>query len=51
MSGKITQVVWTQHARTPLNAILDYRYKDILSARKIVRKGVIVASKQIVFAE
>lgn len=51
MPDKITQVVWTRQARESLNTILDYRYKEIPSARKIVRKAIIDASKQIVFAE
>ncbi|UGU15388.1 type II toxin-antitoxin system RelE/ParE family toxin [Sinomicrobium kalidii] len=51
MTGKITQVVWTRQARESLNAILDYRYKDIPSARRIVRKDIIGTSKEIVFAE
>lgn len=51
MLDKITQVVWTRQGRESLNAILDYRYKEIPIARKIVRKDIIDASKQIVFAE
>jgi len=51
MTGKVTQVVWTRHARESLNAILEYRYKDIPSARKIVRKDIIDASNTIVFGE
>lgn len=51
MLDKITKVVWTRQARESLNAILDYRYKEIPSARKIVRKNIIASSKQIVFAE
>ncbi|MBC9795862.1 type II toxin-antitoxin system RelE/ParE family toxin [Sinomicrobium weinanense] len=51
MARKITQVVWTRQARESLNAILDYRYKDIPTARRIVRKDIIGASKEIVFAE
>lgn len=43
---KITQVVWTRQARESLNAILDYRYKEIPSARKIVRKDIVDASKR-----
>tara|TARA_Y100001968_G_scaffold134218_1_gene122469 strand:+ start:98 stop:379 length:282 start_codon:yes stop_codon:yes gene_type:complete len=49
--GKITQVVWTRQARESLTSILDYRYKDLPDARKIVRKDIIEASKKIVFAE
>jgi plasmid stabilization system protein ParE len=49
--GKITQVVWTRQARESLTSILDYRYKDLPDARKIVRKNIIEASKKIVFAE
>ena len=44
------KVVWTREARKSLNAILDYRYKDILSARKIIRSDIISSSKEIVFA-
>lgn len=51
MAGKITQVVWTKQSRESLTAILDYRYKDLLSARKIVRKDIIGSSKEIVFAD
>lgn len=51
MPNKITKVVWTRQARESLNAILDYRYKKIPSARKIVRKDIIDASKQLVFAK
>ena len=51
MTDKINQVVWTRQARESLNAILDYRYKEIPSARKIVRKDLINSSKDIVFAE
>jgi len=49
--GKITQVVWTRQARESLTSILDYRYKDLPDARKIVRKDIIEASKKNVFAE
>ncbi|MGS2762762.1 type II toxin-antitoxin system RelE/ParE family toxin [Sinomicrobium sp. M5D2P9] len=51
MPRKITQVVWTRQARESLNAILDYRYKDIPTARRIVRKDIIGSSKEIVFVE
>jgi|SRR5690606_478582 len=51
MPKKLTQIVWTRQARESLNAILDYRYKEIPSARKIVRKDIIEASKHIVFVE
>lgn len=51
MSDKRIQVVWTRQARESLNAILAYRYKDIPSAKKIIRKDIINASKKIVFAE
>jgi len=51
MTDKVTKVVWTRQARESLNAILDYRYKDIPSARKIVRKDIIEASKRIVFSK
>jgi len=49
--GKITQVVWTRQARESLTSILDYRYKDLPAARKIVRKDIIQASKKIVFTD
>lgn len=48
---KVSTVVWTRHARESLTAILDYRYKNIPSARKIVRKDIIDSSKQIVFSK
>ena len=51
MPKKLTQIVWTRQARESLNTILDYRYKEIPSARKIVRKDIIEASKHIVFVE
>lgn len=51
MSDKITHVFWTRQARESLNAILDYRYKEIPLARKIVRKDIIDESKQIVFEQ
>ncbi len=51
MPGNINQVVWTRQARESLKAILDYRYKDIPSARKIVRSDIIGSSKEIVFSE
>lgn len=51
MSKKITQVVWIRQARESLNAILDYRYRNSPSARKIVRNDIINSSKEIVFSE
>ena len=51
MSPKIVKVVWTRQARESLNSILEYRYKEIPSTRKIVRIDIIKASKEIVFAE
>jgi len=36
MTHKITKVVWTRQARESLKSILDYRYKEIPSARNIV---------------
>lgn len=51
MTPKTPQVFWTTQARASLHAILDYRYKEIPTARKIVRKDIILASKQIVFTE
>lgn len=44
------KVVWTREARKSLKAILDYRYKDIPSARKILPSAIINSSKEIVFA-
>jgi plasmid stabilization system protein ParE len=51
MLDKVSKVAWTRQARESLKAILDYRYKNIPSARKIVRKDIIDASKQIVFSK
>lgn len=51
MLDKVCKVAWTRQARESLTAILDYRYKNIPSARKIVRKDIIDASKQIVFSK
>ena len=51
MVEKVANVVWTRQARESLNDILDYRYKHIPSARKIVRKEIITASKEIVFVK
>lgn len=50
MTKKVSLVVWTRQARLALKAILDYRYKDIPEARKIIRTEIITASKNIVFA-
>ena len=49
MTDKVIKIVWTRQARESLNEILDYRYKDIPNARKIVKSDVIKASKEIVF--
>lgn len=51
MIDKISKVVWTLQARESLTAILDYRYKNIPTARKIVRKNIIDVTKHIVFAD
>lgn len=51
MKVKVSKVVWTLQAREALNAILDYRYSKILSARKIVRKDIIDASKGVIFID
>lgn len=51
MSQKTTKIVWTRQAREALNEILDYRYKEIPIARKIVREDIITSSKQITFPE
>ena len=42
-------VFWTRQAYESLQQILDYRYKDIPHARKIVETDIIKASKNIVF--
>ena len=47
---KWTKVVWTLQAREALIAILEYRYSKVPSAKKIVRKDIIDASKSIVFS-
>lgn len=49
MPEKVAKVVWARQARESLNAILNYRYKDIPSARKIIRKDIINSSKELVF--
>jgi len=46
---KVIKVVWTRQGRTSLNKILDYRYKEIPTARKIIRTDIIKASKTIIF--
>ena len=51
MAGKINRVVWTRQARESLNDIIDYRYRDVLSPRKIVRNDIIGSSKEIVFSK
>ena len=51
MNLKVNKIVWTRQAQEALNAILDYRYSKIPSARKIVRKDIIDASKGIVFVD
>lgn len=51
MSQKTCKIVWTRQAREALNEILDYRYKEIPIARKIVREDIITSSKQITFPE
>ena len=51
MSEKVAKVLWTRQAREALNAILDYRYSKNPSARKIVRKDIIEASKGVVFTK
>lgn len=51
MNNKITKVVWTRKAQESLLLILEYRYTKSPSARKIVRKDIIRASKEIQFAE
>lgn len=48
---KISKIVWTFQAQLALRKILDYRYKDIPEARKIVRTDIINASKSISFPE
>ena len=49
MQQKVSKIVWTRQARLSLNNILDYRYKDIPKARKIVRADIVNASKSITF--
>ncbi|WP_165733487.1 type II toxin-antitoxin system RelE/ParE family toxin [Polaribacter sp. 20A6] len=51
MNDKITKVVGTRKAQESLLLILEYRYTKSPSARKIVRKDIIRASKEIQFAE
>ena len=51
MAQKITKIVWTRQARETLTEILDYRFKEIPTARKIVRKDIISSSKEITFSE
>ena len=51
MNEKISNVVWTKQARIALNDILDYRYQNAKSARRILRKDIINASRDIVFAK
>ena len=51
MSEKVTKVVWTHQAREALTSILNYRYKDIPTARKIVRTDIIQATKQLTFSK
>lgn len=51
MRVKVTKIVWTKQAQEALTAILDYRYSKIPTARKIVRKDIIEASKNIVFID
>jgi len=50
MSEKVTKVFWTRQAREALASILNYRYKDIPTARKIVRTDIIDATKQLTFS-
>lgn len=49
MPDKVTKTVWTRQARESLNAILDYRYKDIPSARKIVLSDIINSLQKLIF--
>ena len=51
MSNNISKVVWTRQAQESLKSILEYRYSKIPSAKKIVRKDIIKASKEIKFPE
>jgi len=37
MPPKALKVVWTKQAQTALKSILDYRYREIPSARKTLR--------------
>lgn len=47
--SKVSRIVWTQLAQKALKEILNYRYKNIPSARTAVRSAIISASKNIVF--
>ncbi len=49
MPPKAPKVVWTKQAQMALKSILDYRYKEIPSARKTLRHEIINSSKKIVF--
>lgn len=51
MTETVKKVFWTLQARETLNDILDYRYKNLPTARKIVRKDIIDAAKEIVFSK
>lgn len=51
MTETVKKVFWTLQAREALNDILDYRYKNLPTARKIVRKDIIDAAKEIVFSK
>ena len=47
--SKVSRIVWTLLAQKALKEILNYRYKNIPSARTAVRSAIISASKNIVF--
>lgn len=51
MADNVKKVVWTRQAQESLKEILEYRYADVTDARNIVRKDILAASKQIVFAK
>ena len=47
--NKITQVIWTRQAQKALKDVLEFRYKDIPIAKRIVRQDIIDATKTISF--
>jgi len=49
MKPKVSKVVWTRQAKEALNEVLDYRYDENPTARKIVRTDIIQASMNITY--